>query len=51
MTVSPEVTADETAGVLDDSKLRDAIGKRERPGPPGPLSASFTFGWRAMLKI
>jgi ABC-2 type transport system permease protein len=51
MTISSEVTADEATGVLDDSKLRDAIGKRDRPGAPGPLSASFTFGWRAMLKI
>jgi ABC-2 type transport system permease protein len=24
---------------------------RARPAPPGPLSASLTFGWRALLKI
>lgn len=52
MTVtSPEPTSDESTSVLDDAKLRAAIGKRDRPAAPGPLSASLSFGWRAMLKI
>jgi ABC-2 type transporter len=28
-----------------------ALTHRARPAPPGPLSASLTFGWRALLKI
>src|SRR5215471_6003866 len=31
--------------------MQAALTHRERPGPPGPLSASLTFGWRALLKI
>jgi ABC-2 type transport system permease protein len=27
------------------------LTREERPSRPGPLSASLTFGWRAMLKI
>lgn len=46
-----EPAIDESAGVLDDDKLRAAIGKRTRPERPGAVSASLTFGWRAMLKI
>jgi ABC-2 type transport system permease protein len=44
-----------TAGRTDDGAvapaLRDAISMRERPERPTGLSASFTFGWRAMLRI
>ncbi|MDV6011609.1 ABC transporter permease [Haloechinothrix sp. LS1_15] len=35
----------------DAERLRQAIAARARPGRPGALSASFTHGWRAMLKI
>jgi ABC-2 type transport system permease protein len=31
--------------------MQAALTHRERPAPPGPLSASLTFGWRALLKI
>jgi ABC-2 type transport system permease protein len=46
-----EPAVDDSTGVLDDDKLKAAIGKRERPAQPGPVAASLTFGWRAMLKI
>ncbi len=50
MTTTIPDAADEVV-VLDDEKLRTAIGNRERPATPGPVAASLTFGWRAMLKI
>ena len=28
-----------------------ALADTDRPSPPGPLSTSLTFGWRALLKI
>jgi ABC-2 type transport system permease protein len=31
--------------------LQAALQPRARPEPPGPLSATLTFGWRAILKI
>ena len=31
--------------------MQAALTQRARPNPPGPLSASLTFGWRALLKI
>ena len=31
--------------------LQAALSTRTRPDAPGPLSASLTFGWRALLKI
>ena len=31
--------------------LRSALSSRERPKRPNALSASLTFGWRALLKI
>ncbi len=31
--------------------LAAVLTREERPSRPGPLAASFTFGWRAMLKI
>jgi ABC-2 type transport system permease protein len=34
-----------------DEGLRVALAPRTRPTPPGALSASLTFGWRALLKI
>lgn len=33
------------------ASLGKAISLRERPPRPGPISTSFTFGWRALLKI
>jgi ABC-2 type transport system permease protein len=37
--------------VIVTDKLRSALATRERPPRPGALSTSFTFGWRALLKI
>jgi ABC-2 type transport system permease protein len=34
-----------------DEALRRALASSARPERPGPLSASLTFGWRALLKI
>jgi ABC-2 type transport system permease protein len=31
--------------------MQVALAHRDRPAPPGPLSATLTFGWRAVLKI
>jgi ABC-2 type transport system permease protein len=31
--------------------MQVALSPRTRPAVPGPLSASLTFGWRALLKI
>jgi len=36
---------------LIDKKLRSAVSARRRAHPSSPLSASLTFGWRAILKI
>ncbi|MBN8866803.1 MAG: ABC transporter permease [Solirubrobacterales bacterium] len=51
MTATMPDPTDEAAGVLDDEKLKAALGNRTRPDRPGPVAASLTFGWRAMLKI
>lgn len=42
-------TARETAP--DREALLAVLVQGERPTPPGPLSTSLTFGWRALLKI
>jgi ABC-2 type transport system permease protein len=34
-----------------DAAIRAAIAKGARPSPASPLGATFTLGWRAMLKI
>jgi ABC-2 type transport system permease protein len=34
-----------------DQSLRTALSARPRPQRPGALSASLTFGWRALLKL
>jgi ABC-2 type transport system permease protein len=44
----PATTA--RAAVAEDA-LRSALSSGERPKRPNALSASFTFGWRALLKI
>lgn len=36
---------------LDDAELRQALAVRLRPPRPSALSASLTFGWRALMKI
>ena len=35
----------------DREALLSVLVQGERPAPPGPLSTSLTFGWRALLKI
>lgn len=37
--------------IHDKDALRSALSSSERPQRPNALSASLTFGWRAMLKI
>jgi ABC-2 type transport system permease protein len=37
--------------VAIEPRLRSALALRKRPQRPSPLSASLTFGWRAVLKI
>lgn len=34
-----------------DENLRSALSSGKRPSRPGAVSASLTFGWRALLKI
>jgi ABC-2 type transport system permease protein len=41
----------ESVVVLDDAGLRQALSMRKRPPRPGAISASLTFGWRALIKI
>lgn len=36
---------------IPEGALRSALSYRERPKRPNALSASLTFGWRALLKI
>ncbi|WP_304451240.1 ABC transporter permease [Nocardiopsis sp. YSL2] len=38
-------------GVPDQQHLRGVLASGTRPPRPSALSASFTFGWRALLKI
>ena len=49
-TASPN-TAVEPEPVLAEATLRAALAIRERPERPSAIGASFTFAWRAMLKI
>ncbi|GAB7020883.1 ABC transporter permease [Halostagnicola bangensis] len=35
----------------DVERIQTAVGTGDRPVPPSALSASITFGWRALLKI
>ncbi|PSL37702.1 ABC-2 type transport system permease protein [Labedella gwakjiensis] len=42
---------DDGAAPDPGSKILSALASSERPSPPGPLSTSLTFGWRALLKI
>ncbi|MEX1078277.1 MAG: ABC transporter permease [Homoserinimonas sp.] len=45
------IEATTTASTPSASNITSAISGSERPTPPGPLSTSLTFGWRALLKI
>ncbi|KXK18951.1 MAG: ABC-2 type transporter [Chloroflexi bacterium OLB15] len=36
---------------VDQATLRSAVSSSSRPGRPGPLDASVTMAWRALLKI
>lgn len=40
-----------TAPPLAEEAVRSTLSVRERAADVGPLSASLTFGWRALLKI
>jgi ABC-2 type transport system permease protein len=40
-----------SAQPVREEALRLALSERSRPPRPGALSASLTFGWRALLKI
>ncbi|AXB45574.1 ABC transporter permease [Amycolatopsis albispora] len=46
-TTSAQATSSQ---VVDDGLLK-ALATRERPPKPNALTTSFTFGWRALLKI
>ncbi|MEU8139397.1 ABC transporter permease [Streptodolium elevatio] len=50
VTPTKDVDADVPAPVVAED-LAAVFATKERPSRPGPLSASVTFGWRAMLKI
>ena len=47
MTATDVTTVDQ----VEAATLRAALSTRTRPPRPGPLSASLTFGWRAIRKI
>lgn len=51
MTLDSTRTDDAGARPDGSSKILSALASSERPTPPGPLSTSLTFGWRALLKI
>jgi ABC-2 type transport system permease protein len=40
-----------TTQLVAEETLRTALASRHRPSRPSALSASLTFGWRALLKI
>jgi ABC-2 type transport system permease protein len=40
-----------SAQLVREEALRLALAERSRPPRPGAISASLTFGWRALLKI
>jgi ABC-2 type transport system permease protein len=45
------MTSPTSASSVREDTLRSALSARKRPPRPGALSASLTFGWRALLKI
>ena len=44
-------TTEQSAYTPTADTLAAVLSPAERPTPPGPLTASIVFGWRAMLKI
>lgn len=48
---TPTAPEAELAGATADETLRAALSARARPPRPTALSASLTFGWRALLRI
>jgi ABC-2 type transport system permease protein len=40
-----------TSHAISEDALRSVLSSSKRPGRPNALSASLTFGWRALLKI
>ncbi|NED95428.1 ABC transporter permease [Phytoactinopolyspora alkaliphila] len=50
MTTPTTTSTGGTAPVIDQ-KLLAALSSIDRPPRPNPAQASFTFGWRALLKI
>jgi ABC-2 type transport system permease protein len=50
-TTAPSVARPYVSTPVTTNRLHAVIATRARPDRPNPLSASFTFGWRAMLKI
>ena len=48
---TPDSLAAADAATVSASALRAALSEAERPPRPSSLSASLTFGWRAVLKI
>jgi ABC-2 type transport system permease protein len=44
-------SASKAHATIAGGALRSALSSRERPKRPNALSASLTFGWRALLKI
>lgn len=43
--------SDSTTTARSGETLRQALSVRDRPGSPNALTASLTFGWRALLRI
>jgi len=49
--MSASTTATRSDFVADESLVRAAIAKGQRPSRPSALSQALTFGWRGMLKV
>jgi len=47
----PTTTTNGAEPAISETTLRAALSTRARPPRPSALSASVTFGWRALLKI
>ena len=50
-TTLPAATTGTAEGEASTEALRTALTSRPRPPRPGAVATSFTFGWRALLKI
>jgi ABC-2 type transport system permease protein len=51
MSVTTGTTSAGTSDTIVESTVRSTLSTGERPPRPSSLTASLTFGWRAMLKI